>query len=236
MAHCYAQSTRGAGAFRVLTDLHNSRPSPTSASPSTGKGVVAQFEGINVHADTVIDGRDRKRLERVVRYIARPPIAQDRLEILRDGKIKYSMKRVWRDGTSAVVLSPHDFLKRLCAMVPPPYFNMTRFYGVLAPHAENRKSVVHKPDLSQPPQLQLFSGNDNASNEEPAQKKGSKLSWSKLLARVFKIDVTVCPKCNGQMKILDAVTKNENVKSILNGLTGQNARDGPHGAQLVMNI
>lgn len=115
--------------------------------------------------------------------------------------------------------------------------NSPRFYGILAPHAENRKNVVSKPDLSQPPQLQLFSGSDNASDDDvPKNRKPSRLSWSKLLARVFKIDVTICPMCNGTMKITDAVTKNENVKPILNGLTDQNPRDGPLTAQLVMNI
>lgn len=224
LAHCYSQSTHGNGALRLLTDATNTRAS-TSASPSTGKGIVAQYEGINVHADTVIDGRDRKRLERLVRYIARPPIAQDRLEVLRDGKIKYSMKRVWRDGTAAVVLSPHDFMKRLAAMVPPPYFNMTRFYGVLAPHSATRKDVVAKPELSNPPQMLLF--NSEKETNTPDRKTPCRQSWSKLLARVFKIDVSVCPECNGQMKIIDAVTKNETIRAVLSGLAESRPRDGP---------
>lgn len=187
------------------------------------------------YADTVVDGRDRRRLERLVRYIARPPIAQGRLQILRDGQIKYSMKRVWRDATSAVVLSPHDFMKRLAAIglrntarchgPMPPYFDMTRFYGVLAPRSATRKDVVAKPEISQPLQLLLF--NSEKYDNTAHKKTPGKLSWSKLLARVFKIDVYVCPKCNGHMKIIDAVTKNETTRAVLAGVSDAHPRDGP---------
>gem|GEM_PF-4721611 len=33
-----------------------------------------------------------------------------------------------------------------------------------------------------------------------------RLGWANLLARVFAVDVTVCSKCGGRMKILEVVT------------------------------
>jgi hypothetical protein len=80
--------------------------------------------GFNVHAGARIDGRDRPRVERVCRYLARPPIAQDRLEELPDGRFRYERKKPWRDGTRVGVFEPHDLMARLCAMVPPPWFHM----------------------------------------------------------------------------------------------------------------
>lgn len=59
---------------------------------------------------------------------------------------------------------------------------MTRFYGVLAPHAAMREYVVATPEITQPVQLSLFSA-DTKSDEK---KTFSRHSWSKLLARVFK--------------------------------------------------
>jgi hypothetical protein len=38
--------------------------------------------GINVHAKQVVDGRERRQLERLCRYITRPPVAQQRPELL----------------------------------------------------------------------------------------------------------------------------------------------------------
>ncbi len=76
--------------------------------------------GINLHAAVAFDARDRPRMERMCRYLARPPIAQHRLTRRSDGSLRYEMKRVWRDGTSAIVLQPLDLIARLCAMIPPP--------------------------------------------------------------------------------------------------------------------
>ena len=98
--------------------------------------------GFNVHAEVAIDGRDRRREERLCRYLGRPPIAQDRLEHIAEGKVRYELKKPWRDGTRFVLFAPHDLIARLCAMVPPPWFPMIRFHGVLAPNAKFRKQVV----------------------------------------------------------------------------------------------
>src|SRR5438046_2215287 len=38
------------------------------------------------------------RIERMGRYLARPPIATDRLSQLEDGRLDLQLKRPWRDG------------------------------------------------------------------------------------------------------------------------------------------
>jgi hypothetical protein len=45
-------------------------------------------------------------LERLIRYMARPPIATERLERLPDGRVVHEFKRPWRDGTSRAVFEP----------------------------------------------------------------------------------------------------------------------------------
>jgi hypothetical protein len=80
----------------------------------------AVVQGINVHAAVAFDARDKPRMERMCRYLARPPIAQHRLSLREDGSLGYEMKWVWRDGTHAIVLQPLDLIARLCAMIPPP--------------------------------------------------------------------------------------------------------------------
>ncbi|MBI4706174.1 MAG: transposase, partial [Deltaproteobacteria bacterium] len=53
---------------------------------------VAVFGGFNIHAKLCVDGGDRKRVERLCRYLGRPPIAQERLERLADGRLRFTMK------------------------------------------------------------------------------------------------------------------------------------------------
>lgn len=58
----------------------------------------------------------------------------ERLTDTGDGdELRYELKKVWRDGTRFVKLDPYELLARICAMVPPPWFNMVRFHGLLAP-------------------------------------------------------------------------------------------------------
>ena len=52
------------------------------------------------------------------------------------------------------------------------------------------------------------------------------LSWCQLLARVFAIDVTECPDCGGQMKIIAALTDPASIRSYLEGV-GLSARPPP---------
>ena len=118
-----------------------------------------------------------------------------------DGKLIYKLKRRWADGTEAVVFEPLDLIARLCALVPPPRFHLLRYHGVLAAHATQRSDVVPgAQDDEQSKRLQLRLWDD-----EPPRPKAKRSPWAKLLARVFKVDVSMCPSCGGTMKIIEFI-------------------------------
>ena len=73
--------------------------------------------GFNVHANTCALANERERLEILVRYLARPPIANDRLSELPDGRLALKLKQAWRDGTTSVVFTPHELMEKLVALV-----------------------------------------------------------------------------------------------------------------------
>jgi hypothetical protein len=183
-------------------------PSPAEA--------LAEVGGVNVHAKVVIDGRDRKRLERLCRYLARPPLSQERLELHDDGRVRYRFKAAWKDGTHAVLLEPLDFIARLCALIPPPRFHLLRYHGVLAAHSSVRSEVV--PSREPPPapaQLPLFAASDAEPLEPPPPP--SRHPWDWLLERVFAVDVSVCPVpgCDGRMRVIEIATSPDHVARIL---------------------
>ena len=97
---------------------------------------------VGLHANTVIPAHDRMRLERLCRYICRPPIAIERLKLLTDGRLLYRLKKKWRDGTSHIIFHPHELMERLAALFPAPRFNMIRYSGVLAPSASWRRRII----------------------------------------------------------------------------------------------
>ena len=55
---------------------------------------LADVGGVNIHAGAAIDGRDRRRLERLCRYVARPPISQERLARHHDGRLRRNLEKV----------------------------------------------------------------------------------------------------------------------------------------------
>ncbi len=62
--------------------------------------------GVSLHANVAVPARDRRRLERLCRYVARPPVATERLSRMEDGRLLYRLKHRWRDGTTHVVFEP----------------------------------------------------------------------------------------------------------------------------------
>jgi len=98
--------------------------------------------GMSLHADVSVPARDRQRLERLCRYIVRPPLALDRLEALPDGHLAYRLKTRWRDGTTHIVMERRELLERLAPLIPPPRAHQVRYHGVLAPCASGRDRVV----------------------------------------------------------------------------------------------
>jgi hypothetical protein len=101
--------------------------------------------GMSLHADVAVPARDRRRLERLCRYVARPPLALERLEELSDDRLAYRLKTPWRDGTTRVVMERTELLERLAPLVPPPRAHQVRYHGVLAPCASGRDRVVPRP-------------------------------------------------------------------------------------------
>jgi Putative transposase/Transposase zinc-binding domain len=82
------------------------------------KGLVANHSGFSLHAGVWCAGNERKKLERVCRYIARPAIALDRLSLNSKGQVVYELKKPYSDGTTHIVMEPLEFLEKLASIVP----------------------------------------------------------------------------------------------------------------------
>jgi putative transposase len=89
-----------------------------------------------------VSANDRAGLERLCRYVLRPPLAQERLRRRSDGRIMLELKTAWHDGTRELVFEPPALLERLAAMTPRPETNLLICHGVLAVRARWRARVV----------------------------------------------------------------------------------------------
>jgi hypothetical protein len=75
-------------------------------------------------------------------------LALSRIRALRDGNVSYRVKKVGRRRAKHRVMTPIEFLARLCALVPPPRYPLLRFAGVLAPRHAWRARIVPQPPLA----------------------------------------------------------------------------------------
>lgn len=151
---------------------------------------VASMHGFNLKADTLVKAHQRWKLARLVRYVARPPVSNERLKISDDGStVRYVMKRPWSDGTYEIVFSGVELVEKLASSVPPPRGHLIRYAGVLAPNSAVRSKVVLKPK----PKVRSEDGKKTTT--EPQRR-----AWAELAKRSFGIDLTVCEKCSGAVK------------------------------------
>ena len=114
--------------------------------PDPGLERVAKANGFSLHARVSCQGHQKNKRERLCRYISRPAVAVPRLSLSSTGKVVYTLKTSYRDGTTQVAfdrggLPPVDFMARLAALVPKPRINLTRYHGVLASNHRCRAQI-----------------------------------------------------------------------------------------------
>jgi uncharacterized protein (DUF983 family) len=190
--------------------------------------LCADIDGFSLHAAVRVEAHDRKRLEQLCRYIARPALSDERVQLNAAGQVELKLKTPWRDGTTHLVMSPLEFMQRLAALVPRPRLHLIRFHGVLAPNAKLRSLVV-----PQEPPAQAQAATEAAvaadCEVETAQARPRRISWARLLKRVFDIDMQHCPSCgNGELKIIAAILERPVIEKIL-GHLGLDPQPPPRG-------
>ena len=146
-----------------------------------------------------------------------------RLALTSNGMVSYHLKTPYRDGTTHVIFEPLDFITKLTAMVPKPRVNLTRFHGVLAPNSKHRINVTPAKRGKGSAQK----GSSTNSQESSAESQKS-LTWAERLKRVFKIDVSVCSRCGGDVKIIACIEDPDVINKILDHLDAMPHRPFNH--------
>lgn len=168
--------------------------------------------GFTIHANRYIGQQERRKLEGLVSYCARGAFSHQRLSLANpgepDGDLVYELKSQWSDGTQAIVLSASEFIEKLVALVPPPYLHLTRYFGVLASHNKWRRLIVLKPHVKKG----FVATSEDGSVE--------RMSWARLLARTFKLDLNRCLSCGQRLYpgSLEIVTLPPIVQALLDHL------------------
>ena len=216
--HPSVEAPRGAGEVLTVPVLKSAKAAAQSGlSPRAlayDKPLCASLDGFTLHAATRAGALDLAGREALLRYVLRPPLAQERIEPRPDGLVRIVLKRAFGDGTAAVEMDPLSLLCRLATSVPPPRFHTVKYAGVLAPASPWRSRVA-------PPRAHGETALATEATEPPpkAPKRACTYRpWAELLKRTFGVDVLVCPKCQGPMKLVAILTDPRSVARYLSGI------------------
>lgn len=232
LARLYGASLAGTLVFGERSGQRQVRLYGTAARPleDASAGRVSNAYGFDVHAGVRVSANDRVGLERLARYMTRPPLSKQRLSRQEDGRYRIALKTPWRDGTTHIVLDGPELVGRLAALVPSPRFHLTRYYGVFAPRSKLRPAVVPRRgpgreascDNHDAPPTGGASGAPVAPGAgltppepESDMTRRRRLAWSKLLARVFAVDVLSCPKCGSSMQRVEVCTSAARISAVM---------------------
>ena len=206
------------------------------------KAQVAALEGFNLHASVVIGASDHEGRERLLRYVARPTVANGRVSELADGRVAWQLKRPGGRGETHRIMDPMEFMARFAALVPQPRFPLVRYHGVFAPHSPWRPVVVPRPTTTvrrceRDPSRMSDSAtstsigdaiaarhdrDDVCLTESPdgdtkpaAANASGRIDWATLMHRVWGWDVLACPRCEGRMRFIAVIKEPDVIERIL---------------------
>ena len=187
-AACYAAAVQGRIAFGEENGRRPARLGATRVADHTSvaRPLRARLDGFDLQCAVTVPVGDRDGLERLVRYLTRPPLSHDRLELTADGRVALRLKTPFSDGSTHILYSPHAFIERLCALVPRPRCHRTRYHGLLASASKYRRLVVPPPETPPEPPAQVPSPPvSEAGPERPpsTRLRFRRLVWAELLKK-----------------------------------------------------
>ena len=131
-----------------------------------------------------------------------------RITLTAQGDVMLKLKKPFTDGTTHIVFTQMEFIEKLSALVPKPRIHLIRYAGAFARHAKIRPDVLVLARMGEAPVA------SSAEDKKPPSEKSK--HWSRLLKKVFGIDVDSCHACGSKnVKIIAAILKREVIVKIL---------------------
>jgi hypothetical protein len=169
-----------------------------------------RHSGFSVHAGVRVE--QRRDAARLGRYMARCPIVLDRLE--------------WDASSEEVVIHPRPsrragpfakperldvlaFLARALDHVPEPRQQQVRYWGWYSNAARGKRHKAEAKSKPIPP---------STAGEHQPKPSQNRLSWARLIRRIYSVDPLLCPYCGAEMKIVAFVVEPQSLRRLLRSL------------------
>jgi hypothetical protein len=157
--------------------------------------------GFSVHS--LVRAKTRKEAERVGKYMSRPVLSLERLSVdERHGQVCY---RYGKGAKEKERMDYLEFIARVTSHIPDKGQVTVRYYGL---YANAHRGKVRKSEEA---------GGKLVIIEEECPRIPRR-GWAEMIRKVYEVNPLICPKCQGQMRIIAFLTDYFVVDRIINPL------------------
>jgi len=194
--------------------------------------------GFSVHNRVRVEPEDGRAVERLARYVMRPPISLERIGWSGDGEVLYRPKggddgRARQPGDPVETFDPAEFLARVIMHIPDPRRHLVRYYGAYSNVSRGKRK---RQDVAMATAGAVLRDGEHATSaradrDHSPDARALRRSWAQLIKRVYEVDPLLCPSCGAEMRIIAFISDHDVVDAILRHLAKANARSprGPPG-------
>ena len=175
---------------------------------------------VSAHNAVTLAAGDHEGLERLGRYLLRPPLSVQRMEVDKD-TVHYRHKRA--PYPSSERFDAQDFLARLLMHIPAPRLHLLSYSGEYSSVVRARRREAAKAqDTKQDP------ADDEATDDDlpsTAERRRLRRGWAQMIRRIYEVDPLTC-RCGAQMRIISFILDPRVVTKILVHLADKGAAQG----------
>jgi len=189
--------------------------------------------GFSVHNRVRVEPEDQRAVERLARYIMRPPISLERMSWDGEGEVRYRRKRGHESSglgeREVEEFDPAEFLARVIMHIPEPRRHLVRYYGWYSNVSRGKRRKVETENGEAG--VADTGPDSRAARAESRDARALRRSWAQLIKRIYEVDPLMCPSCGSEMKVIAFITEHDVVDAILRHLEhkqGQEARGPPN--------
>jgi hypothetical protein len=172
--------------YYLLTELRKRLPETNSVSGLIDRLFVKYPNGFYVNAENKMDD-SRKAARYVGRYIARPAIAESRIQGYDGETVTFSYEDHETGETKSEILPVLQFIGRLVMHIPMKGYQMVKRYGLYARHI--RPAFRKALELLRRAKQLLF------------RFFSKRFTWRQRIINSFRKDPLLCPICGVEMEL-----------------------------------
>jgi hypothetical protein len=176
--------------------------------------------GFSVHTGVRVEPEDAGAVERLARYILRPPISLERMRWSGRGEVHYRRKaghdgglRAGRRATEAI--DPLEFLARVIMHIPEPRRHLVRYYGAYSNVSRGKRRQL---EASRTRGSVVGARPATEEHDRSPDARALRRRWRELIKRIYEVDPLVCPRCHAEMRVIAFIIDHAVVDKILRHL------------------